>query len=106
MASDNLLKSVMTNKIRVEVAYALPEKQKIVALEVDEGTVVREVVRQANMVQYFPGLDIDSAKLGIFGKAVRKPEEQTVQEGERIEIYRELTVDPKKARANRAAKSS
>lgn len=106
MASDNLLKSVMTNKIRVEVAYALPEKQKIVVLEVDEGTVVREVVRQANMVQYFPELDIDSAKLGIFGKAVRKPEEQTVQEGERIEIYRELTVDPKKARANRAAKSS
>lgn len=96
----------MANKIQVEVAYALPEKQKILALEVEVGTVVKDVVRQADMTRFFPDLDIENAKLGIFGKAVRKPEEQEIKAGERVEIYRELTVDPKKARANRAAKSN
>lgn len=94
----------MMDKIRIEVAYALPEKQKIVALDVEPGTVVRDAVRQSNITLYFPDLDIEAAKLGVFGKAVRNPDEQVVQAGDRIEIYRELTVDPKKARANRAAK--
>ena len=96
----------MVNKIRVEVAYALPNKQKILALDVDEGTVVSEVVRQSNITEHFPELDITVAKLGIFGKSVRKPDEQLIKIGERVEIYRELTVDPKKARENRAAKSN
>ncbi|WP_438462193.1 RnfH family protein [Marinomonas sp. PE14-40] len=92
--------------LRVEVAYAMPDKQKIVVLDVEEGTSVKEVVMQSNIETFFPGLDKANAKLGIFGKSVRKPEEQEIKQGERVEIYRELTVDPKKARANRAAKGS
>lgn len=92
--------------IRVEVAYAMPDKQKIVVLEVEEGTTVKEVVMQSNIETFFAGLDKEAAKLGIFGKSVRKPTEQEIKAGERIEIYRELTVDPKKARANRAAKNT
>ncbi|EAQ65609.1 hypothetical protein MED121_08593 [Marinomonas sp. MED121] len=90
--------------IRVEVAYAMPDKQKIVVLEVEEGTSVKEVVMQSNIETFFPGLDKANAKLGIFGKSVRKPEDQAIKAGERVEIYRELTVDPKRARANRAEK--
>lgn len=92
-------------KIHVEVAYALPEKQKIVALDVEEGCTVMEAVRLSNIDAFFAELNLDNPKLGIFGKAVRKPEEQVLHEGERIEIYRELKVDPKQARANRAAKA-
>jgi putative ubiquitin-RnfH superfamily antitoxin RatB of RatAB toxin-antitoxin module len=92
--------------IRVEVAYAMPDKQKIVVLDVEEGTSVKEVVMQSNIETFFPGLDKEAAKLGIFGKSVRKPAEQEIKAGERVEIYRELTVDPKKARANRAAKNA
>jgi len=92
--------------IRVEVAYAMPDKQKIVVLDVEEGTTVKDVVMQSNIETFFPGLDKASAKLGIFGKSVRKPAEQEIKAGERVEIYRELTVDPKKARANRAAKNA
>lgn len=94
------------NKIHVEVAYALPEKQKIIALDVEEGCSVREAVRRSNITSFFPDLDIENAKLGIFGKAVRNADEQALKEGERVEIYRELKVDPKQARANRAAKNS
>lgn len=92
-------------KIRVEVAYALPEKQKIVALEVEEGCSALDAVKMSNIDAFFPGLDLSEPKLGIFGKAVRKPEEHILRAGERVEIYRELKVDPKQARANRASKA-
>jgi len=52
----------------------------------------------------FPGLNIEESKLGMFGKAVRKPEEEVMRDGDRVEIYRPLLIDPKAARANRAAK--
>ncbi|TDO95923.1 RnfH family protein [Marinomonas balearica] len=94
------------SKIHVEVAYALPEKQKIIALDVEEGCTVKEAVMKSNIDAFFPGLDLENAKVGIFGKAVRKPQEQVLKPGERVEIYRELTVDPKQARANRAAKTA
>ncbi|MOA44639.1 Persistence and stress-resistance antitoxin PasI [compost metagenome] len=42
--------------------------------------------------------------MGIFGKAVAKPEERVLEEGERVEIYRPLIADPKEARKQRAAK--
>lgn len=87
------------------MAYALPEKQKIIALEVEEGCTVRDAVRRSNINAFFPDVDLETVKVGIFGKAVRNAEEQVLKEGERVELYRELKVDPKQARANRAAKS-
>jgi putative ubiquitin-RnfH superfamily antitoxin RatB of RatAB toxin-antitoxin module len=42
--------------------------------------------------------------MGVFGKVVKKPKEQEIREGERIELYRPLIIDPKQARLNRAAK--
>lgn len=92
--------------MRVEVAYALPEKQKIVALEIEEGCTVRDAVRRSNINVFFPDVDLETVKVGIFGKSVRNPEEQVLKEGERVELYRELIVDPKQARANRAAKTA
>ena len=91
--------------ITVEVAYALPEKQKIVSVTVEEGTSILEAARQSTIVDEFPQLKLDNAKFGIFGKASRAPETDSVRDGDRIEIYRPLIIDPKQARANRAAKA-
>ncbi|SFX57894.1 RnfH family protein [Marinospirillum alkaliphilum] len=93
-------------RISIEVAYALPEKQKILALEVQAGTSVLDAALQSGMEQHFPGLDIRSCKLGIFSKQVAKPDAQLVQDGDRIEIYRPLVADPKASRAQRAARQS
>ncbi|OWL86525.1 RnfH family protein [Halopseudomonas aestusnigri] len=89
----------------VEVAYALPHKQKIVTLNVPEGTSMLDAVRLSCMDQHFPELDLESAPLGIFGKAVPKPAERVLQSGERVEIYRPLIADPKEVRKQRAAKA-
>jgi len=52
--------------IAVEVAYALPDKQKIITLKVSTGTTARQAVRASNIVGEFPEIDVDAAILGIF----------------------------------------
>lgn len=96
----------MTNKILIEVAYALPKQQKIVEVEVDEGTLAIDAAKAANIAKFFDGLelDIDAVKMGIFGKAI-KPKTHIMQAGERIEIYRPLISDPKANRKARADKA-
>ncbi len=95
----------MADMINVEVAYALPHKQKILPLEIEAGTTLLEAVKQSAIEAEFPELDLADAKFGIFGKATRTPETDVLREGDRVEIYRPLLIDPKQARANRAAKA-
>jgi putative ubiquitin-RnfH superfamily antitoxin RatB of RatAB toxin-antitoxin module len=91
------------NKICVEVAYALPGKQEIVMLEVLPGTTAAEAVAQSEICQHFPGLQLEEAKLGVFGKAVKN--DYVLHTGERVEIYRPLIADPKQVRKERAEKA-
>jgi len=92
--------------INVEVAYATPKKQKIIALQVEAGTTVYQAVEQSGICQVFPEINLDDAKMGVFGKAVRSPKDEALREADRVEIYRPLIIDPKVARANRAAKAA
>ncbi len=89
--------------INVEVAYAMPDKQAIISLGVAEGTSALEAARQSGIAEKFEGIDLDDAKLGIFGKAVSPG--QVLREGDRVEIYRPLIADPKEVRKARAAKA-
>lgn len=89
--------------ITVEVAFALPEKQQIIALDVEEGINAAEAAEQSGICKHFPEIDLSTAKMGIFGKAI-KPAQHIMQAGERVEIYRALIADPKEARKKRAEK--
>jgi putative ubiquitin-RnfH superfamily antitoxin RatB of RatAB toxin-antitoxin module len=91
--------------ITVEVAYALPTEQKIIALQVEEGSTVFEAVARSRIAELFPQIDINKDPMGIFGKAIKDPKTQVLNSGDRIEIYRPLIIDPKDARAARAAKA-
>ena len=96
----------MSEQIEIEVVYGLAHKQKLVSLQVELGTTVRQGAELSGLDKEFPGLDIAESNLGIFGKAVRNPDAELLKEGDRIEIYRPLLIDPKAARANRAAKAA
>jgi len=89
----------------VEVAYALPHKQKIISLSVPVGTSMLQAARLSNIQAHFPELDVEACPMGIFGKAVAKPDERILQSGERVELYRPLLADPKEVRKQRAAKA-
>lgn len=92
----------MSNKtIKIEVAYAEPNEQKIVECVIDAGTPAREALSQSGILQFFPEIDLDNCDIGVFGKAIKADYE--LDEGDRIEIYRPLIADPKEIRRQRAA---
>ena len=94
----------MNNTIAIEVAYALPDKQRIIKLDVPEGTTVMQAVIMSQMDSIFEDLTLsDDLKLGVWGKAVAA--DRALVAGERVEIYRPLLVDPKEVRRARAARA-
>lgn len=96
--------------ITVEVAYAEPDQQKIVSLQVPPGTTARAAARLSGISELFPTLDVDSDPMGIFSqvlgsKGLPGPDEYVLQPMDRVEIYRPLLADPKEVRKQRAAKA-
>lgn len=91
--------------MRVEVAYALPNNQRIVTVEVPEGCTVYDAAVASGIANIFPDIDLESVPMGVFGKAVPKPKEEVLKENHRVEIYRPLIADPKASRAKRAEKA-
>lgn len=90
-----------TATVRVEVAYAGPDRQVIIPLEVAEGATLEQAILQSQIQEQFPEIQPATAKVGIFGKLSKLS--ATVRPGDRIEIYRPLLADPKAVRKQRAA---
>ncbi len=91
-----------SGSIRVEVAYALPERQELVSLTIPAGTSVREAIKRSGLASVFPEIDPATCAVGVFGRAVE--EDYLPAAGDRLEIYRPLRMDPKQARRARAGK--
>jgi putative ubiquitin-RnfH superfamily antitoxin RatB of RatAB toxin-antitoxin module len=89
--------------VNVEVAYAKPDEQAIVALAMPEGATLDAAIKASGLLERFPEIALSEINAGIFGVACKL--DQLVREGDRIEIYRPLLHDPKEARRQRALKS-
>ncbi len=89
------------DRIRVEVAYARPDRQLILPVEVPEGATIEQAIRQSGILEQFPEIDLQQQAVGIFGKL--KKLDTPLREGDRVEIYRPLIADPKEVRKKRAA---
>lgn len=92
--------------IRVEVVYAMPERQTLMAVDVPAGTTLFAAVELSGIARCVTGVDLAQCSLGIFGKVVANPHERILIEGERVEIYRPLLADPKEVRRLRAEKAA
>lgn len=92
--------------IDIEVAYALPNLQKIIAIQVPIGTTVFDAIRLSGICNFFKDVDllkeqnIRSARIGIFGRKI-DPNAYVLQDKDRIEIYRPLTKTPNQKRLER-----
>lgn len=93
----------MTNAelINIEVAYALPEQQVVIEVQVQKDLTVEEAINVSGVLHSHPEIDLGVNKVGIFGKLVKLS--QPIREKDRIEIYRPLIADPKEVRKMRAA---
>jgi putative ubiquitin-RnfH superfamily antitoxin RatB of RatAB toxin-antitoxin module len=90
-------------ELAIEVAYAGPEGQVVLALAVPSGTTAWEAVELARR-GLPPGVTPDPDRLGIFAKKV--PADHVLKEGDRVELYRPLTLDPMEARRRRAKRGA
>ncbi len=87
--------------INVEVVYALAEKQSLLSFEITEGLTAIEAVQHSGIIDIYPEIDLENIQLGIFSKSCTN--EQILNEGDRVEIYRPLIADPREVRKRRAA---
>ncbi len=92
----------MAERIRVEVAYARPDKAFCIPLEMAAGSSVADAIQQSGLLEECPEIDLTVNRVGIFARLC-EPDDR-VSAGDRVEIYRPLRVDPKEARRRRAAK--
>jgi len=88
--------------IDVEVAYANPEQQVLVTLNLPSGATVEQAIQASGLLSRFPEIEATNLNAGIFGSVCKL--DQSLKQADRVEIYRSLIHDPKEARRHRAAK--
>ena len=87
--------------ITVEVVFALPEQQLVQTLQLLPGTTAATAVQLSGLQSRFPDFDFTAATLGVWNKQVAT--DHIVIDGDRVEIYRPLPMDPREARRILAA---
>jgi len=88
--------------MEVEVAYARADKQLIIALRNIDSCTISEAIEQSKIMEHFPEIDLTKNKVGIFSQICTLTTQ--LQDKDRVEIYRSLSVDPMEARRQRALK--
>ncbi|KAA8726304.1 uncharacterized protein ACVWV0_001313 [Ewingella americana] len=91
------------SEIRVEVVYALPERQYLRTVKLEEGSTVEQAIVASGLLELRKDIDLKSNKVGVYSRPVKLAD--TISDGDRIEIYRPLIADPKELRRQRAEKS-
>lgn len=105
MGANTASSGVDSKEIEVEVVYALPEEQTLLAVKVPSDAIVQDVIEKSGILDSHPELgeqfEQGKMEIGLFGKLSKM--NQHVREKDRIEIYRALIADPKEVRKKRAA---
>ncbi|SUB58502.1 Uncharacterised protein family (UPF0125) [Phocoenobacter uteri] len=90
----------MSDNIKVEVLYAYPERYFLQKVELNTPLSIEQVITQSGVLEKYPEIDLKTNKVGIFSRPAKLTD--TVNDGDRVEIYRPLVADPKEIRRKRA----
>ena len=88
--------------MKVEIVYAMPEKQTVLSCDVAAGTTVEAAIKQSELLSIHPEIDLQAQSVGIFSEKVSLA--HVVKDGDRVEIYRALIQDPKARRMKKVMK--
>lgn len=88
-------------EITVTVVHALPDQATEVTLRLPAGTTIEEAIERSKVRLTQAGADLSRCPVGLFGQRARR--DTVLVDGDRVELYRPLKVDPKQARRQRAA---
>ncbi|MDE2118755.1 MAG: RnfH family protein [Betaproteobacteria bacterium] len=91
--------------MKIGIAYALPKRQVWFDVEMPEGATIQDAINRSGILKQFPEIDLEKNKVGIYSKLSKL--DAVLSDGDRVEIYRPITCDPKsvprKAKAGDAA---
>jgi putative ubiquitin-RnfH superfamily antitoxin RatB of RatAB toxin-antitoxin module len=88
--------------MKIEVIYALPDRQELVTLDLPDGSTAQQAVEASGLLQKYPDIEPGGRnKLGVFSKLVKA--DALLRDRDRVEIYRPLIADPKEVRRQKAA---
>ncbi|MBZ0218115.1 MAG: RnfH family protein [Fimbriimonadaceae bacterium] len=92
-----------TANMVIGVAYATLAKQLWLRIELPEGATVKDAIVESGILKEFIDIDLEIQKVGIFGRVVTL--EDKLKNGDRVEIYRTITADPKEVRRKKVDKN-
>ena len=78
--------------MNVGVCYAQSDRQLWMRLEVPDDSTIEQAINISGLLKLYPEINLSTQKVGIFGKIATL--DTVVKEGDRVEIYRQITVDP------------
>lgn len=90
--------------MRIEVAWAHPDQQYLLTLDLPERSTVSDALAAARLMQPCPELSSADLVVGVWGQIEKAPQTRQLQAGDRVEVYRPLLIDPMEARKARADK--
>ena len=93
----------MSARWSIEVCYALPDQQTLIAGDLPEGATLQQALDASGILRRFPRIDLSTQKVGVFGKITAL--DAVLADHDRVEIYRPLLVDPKLSRQRRVEKT-
>jgi hypothetical protein len=85
----------------IEVVFAVRDRQALLTVRLQNGATVADAIEQSSIQSAFPEWDLSECAVGIWGQLVDRG--QRLQQGDRVEIYRPLAIDPREARRALAA---
>jgi hypothetical protein len=88
------------SRIAVSVVCAEPERAFNVELTLPDGGTVADAIAESGIREALPDVEIRADRVGIFARKVSF--DTMLRDGDRVEIYRPLKIDPKDARRLRA----
>jgi putative ubiquitin-RnfH superfamily antitoxin RatB of RatAB toxin-antitoxin module len=86
--------------LRIEVVYALPSGEDAVRVELAPGATAADAVRASGMLERHPEIDLARQRIGVYGREIAPG--TRLCDGDRVELYRPLVLEPKEARRRRA----
>jgi len=89
-----------SGRLRVEIVYATPEQQTLLSIDVAPGTTVGEAIAASAITTRHPEIELATLDVGIFSQ--RCGLDTLVEDGDRVELYRPLLIDPMERRRRRA----
>ncbi|QCI18801.1 RnfH family protein [Buchnera aphidicola] len=84
------------NMIQVTVVYALPDVQYIKKIYMKSNSTVKDAIFASNLIKIVKNIKFYKNNVGIYNKIVHL--NKKIKNGDRIEIYRNLIIDPKERR--------